>query len=218
MSNIDSSRFFHRETVINSARGEAKVIRHSSKQDEYAHVVVSVQPSARGAGAALAWNAGSNIPARFVGAVSEGVQEAIEHQSGYEVTDIQIVVESGSYHDVDSTEAAFREAAEKAMASALQRATLKKLEAVVSAAVTVPEEFAGTIMEIIHAHDGQGLRLDSHEGSTSVAGQVAAGSLYGLIKDALTATQGRASISYHIAGYHRGERPPEAPEEWAGVT
>ncbi len=218
MSNIDSSRSFHRETVIKSAQGEAKVIRRSGKQHEYAHVVVSVEPAAAGNGITFLWKAGSDIPARFVGGISDGVQQAIAEHRGYEVTDVQIVVKSGSYHDVDSTEAAFREAAEKAMASALQRATLKQLEAVVSAAITVAEEFAGTIMEIIQAHDGQDLRVDSHEGSTSLGAHVAAWSLYGLMEDVLTATQGRAAISYRIASFHPEERPPEASEEWAGVT
>src|SRR2546426_1071684 len=102
--NSGLSRSFYRETVQDSGVGEGKVIRQRGTSGVYAHVRAEVRPLNRGQGTVLAWNAGLNIPAKFVAAVMQGIQDAINDGvlAGLEVTDVCASVEDGSYHEEDS--------------------------------------------------------------------------------------------------------------------
>lgn len=99
------NRSFFRETVQRSGTGEGKVVRQRGGIAMYAHVRVSVHPLDRGQGVVFAWNAGLNIPAKFAPAVSQGVHDVMRAGvlARFELTDIHASVESGSYHEVDST-------------------------------------------------------------------------------------------------------------------
>ena len=114
--NTELNRSFYRETVQQSGVGDGKVIRQRNSIGVYAHVRAQIRPLNRGEGTIFAWNAGLNIPAKFVHAVSQGIQDAmtLETSTGFELTDVLLSVEDGSYHEEDSTANAFREAAEKA--------------------------------------------------------------------------------------------------------
>jgi len=216
----ESGRFFHRETVSKFAYGEGKVIRQSGSKHEYAHVRVSVQPGQPGRGVELAWNAGLNIPVRFVSAVIEGIQTALERgiSSGFQVTDIRVAVESGSYHDIDSTEAVFRDAAEKAASEALRQAAAIAMEAVLAVVITVHQEFAGAITEFINSRDGLLEDMDTQPPSITVKASLPAGSLVELMEEVITATQGRATISHSVARFEANPDPPQPPEEWVAFT
>jgi elongation factor G len=146
-------RFFHRETVRDSGVADGRVQRRTGSGDEYAHVRISVHPLRRGQGNVFAWNAGSNIPAKFAPLVMQGIQAAMTSGvlAGFETTDVHASVESGSYHETDSNPAAFREAAEKATAQALREAQPVLLEAVVSCTVSIPGEFAGIDQVTVNA-------------------------------------------------------------------
>jgi elongation factor G len=127
--NSGLNRSFYRETVQDSGVGEGKVIRQRGSSGVYAHVRVEVRPLNRGHGTVLAWNAGLNIPAKFVAAVMQGIQDAINDGvlAGLEVTDVCAAVEDGSYHEEDSTADAFREAAEKAVKEAIRQSWSRNL-------------------------------------------------------------------------------------------
>jgi elongation factor G len=175
--NSQFNRRFYRETVAGSGAGEGRVICHRGGRDLYAHVKVAVHALGRGQGRAFAWNAGTGIPARFASAIAEGIENALNAgvMEGFEVTDVQMSVEDGSYHDVDSTEATFREAAEKATTDALRQAHPLVLEAVVS------------------------VRVDAPEGRTTKI--VPASQAASLIGELLEASGGRANIEWTEAGF-----------------
>jgi elongation factor G len=118
------NRTFHRETVAASGVADEKVVRQHKGTGVYAGIQVEVRPLARGKGTGFAWNAGANIPARFAVAVARGVQDAISAGvlAGLELTDVCVSIEDGSYHEEDSTEAAFREVAQKATLAARRQA------------------------------------------------------------------------------------------------
>src|SRR5579863_1644672 len=141
------NRFFHRETVRDSGSADGKVVRQFGNQGVYAHVQVTVAALTRGQGKVLAWNAGPNIPAKFAPAVLEGIHGATNAGvlAGLELTDIHISVDDGSYHDVDSTMDAFREAAGKAVAEAIRQARPLILEALSKVTVSVPAKFIDVV-------------------------------------------------------------------------
>ena len=117
------NRIFFREAIRGPGRGETKIARRRGMRNEYAHVRVNVRPADRGRGVILEWNAGANIPAFFSSSVLRGIQDALQAGiAGLEVTDITVNVETGSYHDVDSNEAVFREMAHKATLQAIEQA------------------------------------------------------------------------------------------------
>jgi elongation factor G len=109
------NRSFYRETVRDRGSADGRVVREFGGESVYAHVQVTVRALERGQGIVFAWNAGSNIPVKFAPAVLEGIHKAASAgvSEKFELSDIHISVDDGSYHDVDSTLDAFREAAEK---------------------------------------------------------------------------------------------------------
>ncbi len=115
---------FHRETVLGSGVGDERVVRQHGSLGVYAGIRVEVRSLARGKGTVFAWNAGANIPARFATAVAQGVRDAISTGvlAGLELTDVLVSVEDGSYHEEDSSEAAFREVTQRATTAALRQA------------------------------------------------------------------------------------------------
>src|SRR5262249_37856306 len=122
-----------------SSAGEAKIVRQRGPRREYAHVIVSVRPAERGRGPVLAWNAAANIPADFSLAVLRGVQDWLKAgAAGLEVSDVNVSVDDGSYHDVDSNAEAFREAAHEATLTAIQQAGPIVLEAMALVMITLP--------------------------------------------------------------------------------
>ena len=133
------NKILFRETVQGSSSGEAKFVRQRGARSEYAHVRISVRPAERGRGAILEWNAGVNIPAHFSASVLRGIQDALRAgAAGLEVTDINVSVDDGSYHDADSNDESFREAAHEAVLQAIQQAGPTILEAMSLVLITLP--------------------------------------------------------------------------------
>src|ERR1700687_5695667 len=136
------NRLFYRETVSGSGVADGKVVRDHGSFAEYAHVRVAVRSLSRGQGTVFAWNAGSSFPAKFVPAVAQGVEDAMNagELAGLQITDVHVTIEDGSYHDIDSTANSFREAAEIATREALRQAQPLILEALALVTVSAPEE------------------------------------------------------------------------------
>jgi elongation factor G len=218
--NDNLDRAFYRETIRNSGMGEGKIVRPRASGGEYAHVQVSVRPLNRGQGNVFAWNAGLTIPVKFVPSIVQGVQAALSSGklSGHELTDIHAVVENGSYHETDSNAVAFREAAETATERAILEAQPVLLEAIVSATVSVPEEFAGVVQQTIASH-GQMIELmHVMARNVSTTTSLLGSQISRFIADVLESTQGRARVSVAVRGFEIKAEPPEPPEEWVAIT
>jgi elongation factor G len=215
--NTELNRSFYRETVQQSGVGNGKVIRQRDSIDVYAHVRVQIRALSRGEGTIFAWNAGLNIPAKFVHAVSQGIQEAMAAgtSTGFELTDVLVSVEDGSYHEEDSTIDAFREAAEKATREAVLQARPIVLEALSSVTITVPEDSVAAVEATVKSHEGQAKATPvSETRSRTVAASLSSSNLSNLIEELLRISDGRARISSCNAGFRPRLEPPDDEEQW----
>jgi elongation factor G len=214
-------RLFYRETVRESAVADGKIIRQRSGTPVYAHVRVTARALSRGKGVIFAWNAGSNIPARFAPAVAQGIKDAMDTGvlAGLEVTDVLASVDSGSYHEEDSNAEVFREAAKKAMAEALLQAHPVILEAVASVIVAVAPEFVLIVEKTMLRH-GARAEPSSQSNATSVSlvASVAASQVDTLMADLLEATGGGVTVTSTISGFQLRSEPPETAPQWAAFT
>jgi len=205
---------FYRETVQDSGIGDCKVVRQRGVIGVYAHVRVLVHALSRGQGKVFAWNAGPNIPAKFAPTVAQGVEDATNAGvlAGLELTDVHVSIEDGSYHDVDSTADAFREAAEKATSQALRQAQPLILEAVSLMSITVPSEFVDVVQATLASHGGQATRSDMP--FQAITASLPASHADDLIGELLEITNGHAKISSASAGFRPRPEPPDTVEQW----
>jgi elongation factor G len=217
--NENLNRLFYRETVRGSGVGDEKVIRQSGGIGVYAHVRVAVHSLDRGQGTVLAWGAGSSFPARFVPAVAQGVEDAMNagELAGLQITDVHISIEDGSYHDIDSTDSSFREAAEMATREAMRQAQPLILEALALVTVSVPEELVVNVENAVRLHGGE-IKPPLLEGtSPSVLASLPASHAYDLIAELLEITDGRARMSFVIDGFQPRRDPPDTVERWVAL-
>jgi elongation factor G len=218
--NSELNRTFYRETVQQSGVGDGKVIRQRNSIGVYAHVRAQIRPLNRGEGKIFAWNAGLNIPAKFVHAVSQGIQDAMtrETSTGFELTDVLVSVEDGSYHEEDSTASAFREAAEKAAREAILQASPIVLEALSSVTITVPEHFVAASEATISSHEGRVSATPASKlESRTLEAILSSSNLNNLIAELLRISGGRARISTCDAGFRPRLEPPDE-EQWVVRT
>lgn len=207
------NKIFFRETIQGSSSGEAKFVRQRGARSEYAHVRVSVRPAERGRGAILEWNAGVNIPAHFSSSVLLGVHDALNAGvAGLEVTDISVSVDDGSYHDVDSNDDAFREAAHEATQQAIQQAGSKILEAMSLVLITLPATQVEVAELAVARLGGEATpAVQKEDGSKALAANMPSAAVKELIEELLNATGGNMTISSRGNGY----RPRLDPQESA---
>ena len=218
--NDNLSRTFHRETAWSSGVGDEKVVRQHGTTGVYAGLRVEVRPLPRGKGLVIAWNAGANVHARFATAVTQGIQAAASMgvSTGFELTDLLISVEDGSYHEEDSTEAAFREVAQEATITAIRRAHPIVLEAVSICRATFPEEYAGAIKIAVTSKHAQLNLSQSEPRFSEVAAFVPTAQVDKFLRQLLEITEGQAKISIQSGGCTQNIEPPDVSDVWSSVT
>jgi elongation factor G len=207
----DLNKIYFRETVQSSSSGEAKFVRQRGARSEYAHVRVSVRPAERGRGAILEWNAGANIPSQFASSVLHGIQDALQAgAAGLEVTDVNVTVDDGSFHDRDSNDESFREAAHEAALKAIQQAGPLILEAMSLVLITLPANQV-EVAELAAARLGGEATpaVLKEDGSKALAANVPTAAINELIEELLNATGGNLTISSRA----NGNRPRLDPTE-----
>jgi elongation factor G len=207
------NKILFRETVQGSSSGEAKFVRQRGARSEYAHVRISVRPAERGRGAIVEWNAGVNIPAHFSASVLRGIQDALRAgAAGLEVTDINVSVDDGSYHDADSNDESFREAAHEAVLQAIQQAGPTILEAMSLVLITLPA-IQVEVAELAVARLGGEATpaVQKEDGSRALAANLPTASVSDLIEELLQATGGNTTISSRSNGYRPRLDPHESP-------
>jgi elongation factor G len=210
------NRAFYRETVQDSGVADGKVIRQRGGIGVYAHVRVEVRALSRGQGKTVAWNAGLNIPAEFVSPVLQGIKDGMDVGvlAELELTDIGVSVEDGSYHEIDSTADAFREAAKTAVTEAIQQARPVILEAFSLVTVTVPPNFVEVVGAALTSHGGQAKATLVEAQSRTFAASLPASNVSNLISELLRLTNGSASISSCSDGFRPRPDPPDSAESW----
>jgi elongation factor G len=170
----------------------------------------------QGQGVHIAWEASESIPSIFASAVIEGVSDAMNAGilAGMKMVDVHASIEDGSYHDVDSTADAFREAARQATTEALQQADPVLLEAMALIATTSPTGFLSEIEEAVASFGGRVTLAQSGSQTSVVEARVPAPRASDMIASILAVTEGRSTITMTPAGYEIRPEPPETIEQW----
>lgn len=197
------NRIFFRETIRGAGRSETKIARRRGMRNEYAHIVVSVRPAERGRGVILEWNAGANIPAFFSPSVLRGIDDALQAGvTGLEVTDITVNVETGSHHDIHSSEAVFREMAHKAVLQAMEQAGSTILEAMSLVLIAVPANQIEVVELAVARLGGEATpAVKKEDGSKTLAASMPSATVDELIEGLLGETRGNAKITSRSNGY-----------------
>jgi len=204
-ANVGKPQVAYRETAANPAEGvEGKFVRQTGGRGQYGHVVINVVPQEPGAGYEFDNKiVGGVVPREYIPAVDKGIQEALESGilAGYPVVDIKVELIDGSYHDVDSSEMAFKIAGSMAIKDGLRRAKPQLLEPVMAVEVVTPEEFMGDVMGDLSSRRGHIDGIEPRSGGQVIRARVPLSEMFGYATDLRSRTQGRASYTMQFSAY-----------------
>jgi elongation factor G len=212
-ANIGKPQVAYRETIRQHSEAEGKFIRQTGGRGQYGHVRIMLDPRPQGSGFEFVNEiAGGAVPREYIGPVEHGVREALESGvlAGYEIVDVKVTLVDGSYHEVDSSEIAFKIAGSLALKEAVKHAKPVLLEPVMRVEVVVPEEFMGAVTGNLHARRGRVESTESRLSSTIIQCKVPLSEMFGYSTDLRSMTQGRATYTMHFSHY---EEAPKAISE-----
>lgn len=213
-ANVSRPQVAYRESIRQSSESEGKFVRQSGGRGQYGHVKIRLEPQERGGGFEFE-NAivGGVIPREYIPAVQNGIREAMEQGilAGYPMVDIKAVLYDGSFHEVDSSELAFKIAGSMAFKSAANKAKPQLLEPVMNVEVVVPEEYMGDVIGDLNARRGRIRGLEDRAGAKVVLAYVPLGEMFGYATDLRSRTQGRATFTMQFHVYD--EVPAHKQEE-----
>ncbi len=207
-ANVGAPQVAYKESIGKLAEGEGKYIRQSGGRGQYGHCWLRIEPKPRGEGYEFV-NAikGGAIPQEFVISIQKGVKETLENGVllGYPIVDVKVTVYDGSYHDVDSSDMAFKIAASMAFQAASKKADMQLLEPVMMVEVTTPSEFMGDIIGDLSSKRAQIMGTEERSRATIVKAMVPLAELSGYATQLRSMSQGRAS--YYMEPSHYEEVP-----------
>ena len=208
-ANVGKPQVAYRETIAGKAEQEGKYIRQTGGRGQYGHVFLRVEPLEAGKGFEFV-NAivGGTIPKEFIPAVQKGIVEATEGGVlvGYPLVDVKVTLFDGSYHDVDSSEIAFKIAASMAFKEACRAAGLVLLEPVMDTEVVVPEEFMGDVIGDLNARRGKIASMNPRGKMQVIQAMVPLADMFGYATDLRSRTQGRATYTMQFSHYEQVPR------------
>jgi len=203
-ANVSRPQVAYKESVRRPAEGEGKFIRQSGGRGQYGHVKLRLAPLPRGEGFVFD-NAvvGGAIPREYISAVEAGVVEAMQHgiSAGCPVVDVKVSVYDGSYHEVDSSELAFKIAASMAFKEIAKKADPSILEPIMNVEVVVPKEYMGDVIGDLNSRRGKVRGLEERAGAKVILAQVPLVEMFGYATDLRSRTQGRATFTMQFAVY-----------------
>ena len=204
--NVGKPMVAYRETITQAARAEGKFVRQSGGRGQYGHVFLEVEPSPPGEKFQFVDAIkGGAIPREYIPAVEKGVREAAESGvlAGYPMVDVKVTLRDGSFHEVDSSELAFRIAGSMGFKEGARRAKPVLLEPIMSVEVVVPEQFIGEVTGDISSRRGKITNLESRNGLQVLAAKVPLAEMFGYATQLRSSTQGRATYTMQISHYER---------------
>jgi len=214
LANVGAPQVAYKETVKQMAEGEGKYIRQSGGRGQYGHCWLRIKPKPRGEGFEfIDAIKGGAIPAEFIKAIEKGVKETLENGIllGFPMVDMEVTVYDGSFHDVDSSEVAFKIAASKALQAASKKADMALLEPIMKVEVTTPSEFMGDVIGDLSAKRAQIMGTQERGKATIVLAMVPLAELSGYSTTIRSMSQGRAS--YYMEPSHYEEVPKNIVEQ-----
>ncbi len=213
-ADVSRPQVAYRESIRKPVESEGKFVRQSGGRGQYGHVKIRLEPQPRGAGFEFE-NAvvGGAIPREYIGPVEAGIAEAMEQGivAGYPVVDVKATLYDGSFHDVDSSEMAFKIAGSMAFKEAARKAGAMMLEPVMSVEVVVPEDYMGDVIGDLNSRRGKVRGFEDRAGAKVVSAAVPLGEMFGYATDLRSRTQGRATFTMQFDLYE--EVPAQKQEE-----
>jgi len=213
-ANVGKPQVAYRETISKKVKVEGKFVRQSGGRGQYGHVWLEVEPQEPGAGYEFVDAIkGGVVPREYIPAVDKGIQEAMGTgvMAGYPVVDIKVTLVDGSYHDVDSSEMAFKIAGSMGFKEGCSKATPVLLEPIMSVEVVVPEEYMGDVIGDLNSRRGQIMGMEARANAQVVTAMVPLAMMFGYATDLRSATQGRAT--YTMTFHHYEQVPKSVSEE-----
>ncbi len=204
-ANIGNPQVAYKETIRKPVRAEGKYVKQSGGRGQYGHVWIEVEPNEPGRGLTFENKIiGGTVPREFVPAVEKGIREAMEEGvlAGFPMVDLKVRLVDGSFHEVDSSELAFKIAASLALKNGAKRAHPVLLEPIMSVEVVVPKEYLGDVIGNLTARRGKIVSIESRPGSEAVIAEVPLAEMFGYATDLRSKTQGRATYSMQLLCYN----------------
>ena len=202
--NVGAPQVAYKETIRQEAEGEGKYIKQSGGRGQYGHCWLKVEPQEAGQGFEFLDEVkGGVVPREFIPAIEKGVKEALSRgiQAGYPVVDLKVTVTDGSYHEVDSSEIAFKMAGSMAFVTACKKARPVIMEPIMKIEVLTPEQFMGDVIGDLNAKRGQILEMTDRGSMKVVRAMVPLASMFGYVTNLRSMSQGRASSSMEFDHY-----------------
>ncbi len=205
-ANVGRPQVAYKETVTRKVKAEGKYIKQTGGRGQYGHVWLEIEPNEPGKGFEFINKiTGGVIPKEYIPAVEAGIREAMEAGilAGYPVVDVKVTLFDGSYHEVDSSELAFKVAASMGFKEGARRADPVLLEPVMEVEVVVPEEFMGDVMGDINSRRGKILGMEPRGNVQVIRAHVPLAEMFGYSTDLRSMTQGRATYTMQFSHYEQ---------------
>jgi elongation factor G len=213
-ANVGRPQVAYRETISKPVeKVQGRFVRQTGGRGQYGHAVIDAEPAEPGAGYEFIDKiVGGKVPREYIPAIDLGIQEAMESGilAGYPVVDVRVTLVEGSYHEVDSSEMAFKVAGSMAWKEAMKRAKPKLLEPVMAVEVVTPEEYLGDVMGDLNSRRGRIENLEPRGNAQTIRARVPLAEMFGYATDLRSTTQGRATFTMQFDRYE------EVPQSIAG--
>lgn len=203
-ANVGKPQVAYRETITKTIKSEGRFVRQSGGRGQYGHVWLTLEPQAPGKGFEFVNRiVGGKIPKEYISAVEKGVVEAMEKGilAGYPMVDIKVTLIDGSYHEVDSSEMAFKIASSIGFKEGARRANLILLEPLMSIEIIAPEEFMGQVVSDLNSRRGKTTKVEYRAGTNVIIGEAPLANMFGYATDLRSLTQGRATFTLQFSHY-----------------
>jgi elongation factor G len=204
-ANVGAPQVAYRETIRKSVEQEGKFVRQSGGRGQYGHVWLRIEPQEHGAGYEFVNGiVGGVVPKEYIGSVDKGVQEQMENGviAGFPVVDVKVTLFDGSYHDVDSSEMAFKIAGSMGFKAGALKASPVLLEPIMKVEVVTPEDYLGDVMGDLNRRRGITHGMDDSPSGKIIRAEVPLAEMFGYSTDLRSATQGRATYSMEFEKYN----------------
>ncbi|WP_341739535.1 MAG: elongation factor G [Microcoleus sp.] len=208
-ANVGKPQVAYRETIRKAVRAEGKFIRQSGGKGQYGHVVIELEPGEEGTGFEFVSKiVGGTVPKEYIGPAGQGMKEACESGilAGYPMIDLKATMVDGSFHDVDSSEMAFKIAGSMAIKEAVMNATPVLLEPMMKVEVEVPEDYIGNVIGDLNSRRGQIEGQETDQGIAKVSVKVPLAEMFGYATDIRSKTQGRGIFTMEFSHYEEVPR------------
>ena len=213
-ANVGAPQVAYRETIRKSANVDMKYARQSGGKGQYGHVKIILEPNESGKGYEFINKiVGGAIPKEYIGPIDQGIQGAMQNGvlAGYNVVDVKVTLYDGSYHEVDSSEMAFKIAASMAFKEAMKKADPILMEPIMKVSVIVPEEYMGDVIGDLNSRRGQIQGMEARSGAQQIDAFVPLSEMFGYATDLRSRTQGRGQ--YTMEPSHYTEVPKSIQEK-----